>query len=627
MSRISPLHSLFCLITLAGLTLAAALDAAGPPKARPAIPDKKAQSKAENLVLDIFKEELDKAKTPEAQTKLALYLQQQGDESNDDPAARYVLYRYTRDLAIKAGDPKLTLGAIDKMAANFDVSALDLKAEALGKLVPNVPTKDPSKDLTDLALDLINEAMEADNYAAALELGKVATEAAKRSQVLSLVKAAQKRNEEITEAKERFSTLQAFVDRLKTNPSDAEANLKLGEYYVYSRGKWDRAIPLLAKSNTPLADLAKRDLENPSDARDQLSLADAWWDYAGKQPEKTQLRLQERAAYWYDKAAPGLTGINRTKAVKRFEQVSARLEGSRPIVEGPIGFIKSLEGHASEIRAVALSPDGKYALSGSSDNTMRLWDLKTFKEVQIFKGHTKQVWDVAFVPGGRRVLSASWDATVKLWDIGNAKDVHTFSHPLDVNGVTVSKDGRLMLTSSDDKHMRLWDLTSYEEMRKYPGHEDYCYACGFAPDGVHVASGSKDRRAVVYEMKTGTVIKKFEQNNAVQHVAFSADSKYLFTCGDSEVYMWEIATGKKAKTFPGKGSYLINGMSLSADGRRLLTGGEDKILRLWDVSTGKEIVSYTESNAVIVTVNISADGRHALSGQADGMIRYWGLPR
>jgi WD40 repeat protein len=612
---------------IASLMLLAATGLAGDPIKKQAIPDKKALAKADNLVRDIFKDEIDKAKSPEAQTKLAVYLQQQGDESTDDAAARYVLYSYARDLAIAAGDPKLALGAVDKIATYFDVAPLELKAETLAKLVPNVPTKEPSKELTTLALDLIADALEADNYAAAVELGKVAAEAAKRAQVLTLVNAVKKRTEEIATAKERFADLQGFVDRLKKDPSDAEANGKLGEYYAFVRGKWARAIPLLAKSNAdPLSSLAKRDLAAPMDGKDQLALADAWWDFAGKQPEKQQLRLQERAAYWYDKAAPTLTGINRTKAVKRVEQVASRLEGVRPIVEGPVGFIKTLEGHASEIRAVALSHDGRFGLSGSTDNSMRLWDLTTFKQVQTFKGHTKQVWDVAFVPNSKHVLSASWDATVRLWDMNTGKDIRTFQHPLDVNAVVVSRDGRFMLTGCDDRHMRLWDLSKNEDLKKYPGHEDYCYACAFAPNGVHVASGSKDRRAVVYEMSTGKVVQKFEQNNAVLGVAFSSDSKYLFTCGDSDVHVWDIATGKKVKSFEGKGSYLVNSMSLSADGRRLLTGGEDKMLRLWDTSTGKEIVSYPGHTLAILAVAISDDGRRALSGQQDGMIRYWGLP-
>src|ERR1700730_10299006 len=82
---------------------------AGPGGKRLPIPAKKELVKAEELVRDIFKEEIDKAKDAETRTKLAIYLLQQGDESSEDAAARYVLYREARDLAIKAGNPSLAL--------------------------------------------------------------------------------------------------------------------------------------------------------------------------------------------------------------------------------------------------------------------------------------------------------------------------------------------------------------------------------------------------------------------------------------------------------------------------------------------------------------------------------------
>ena len=148
-------------------------------------------------------------------------------------------------------------------------------------------------------------------------------------------------------------------------------------------------------------------------------------------------------------------------------------------------------------------------------------------------------------------------------------------------------------------------------------------------------SGSKDRRAFVFEMTTGRLVKELEQNNQVLGVAFSADSKYLFTCGDNAVYQWEIATGKKVKTFEGTGSYAINSIAVTPDGRRLLAGGEDKVLRLWDLTTAKEIWSSAAKGggdaskgitSTITAVAITPDGRRGISGQVDGVIRYWGLP-
>jgi len=611
------------MILAAGLPLTA-----GEQTNKQPVPDKKALDKAEELVNDIFKEEIAKANDTEARTKLAAYLVQQGDESSDDPAARYVLYRQARDLAVLGGNPALTLSTIDKLAEHFDVPGISLKAEALAKLVDQVPTKEPSKALTDLALALTVQALDADNYDAATELGKVAAAAAKKAQVVALVTTVAKRNAEIQAAKEKFSVLQPFVDRLAKDPTNAEANLKLGEYFGLFKGQWDRAVPYLARSQAePLASLAKQDLAGPKDAKDQAALGDAWWDLAAKQPEPHQARLQERAGYWYGQALPGLSGLSRTKAQKRLEQTAARSQGTKPAVDGPIGFIRSLDGHTGEIRALAISNDGRFGLSGSVDNSMRLWDLSTGKQVRSFKGHSKQVWGVAFVPGGdgKNVLSASWDGTVKMWDVASGNAVTSFSHPLDVNAVAVSRDGKWMLTGCDDKHMRLWDLAKHEEIKKFSPHTNFCYACAFAPNGLYVASGSADKRAMVFDLGTGNPIREVEQNNAVFVVAFSPDSRYLFTCGDNAVHMWNIATGKDEKKFEAPTGY-INSMALTPDGKRLVTGGEDKVVRVWDVGTGKEVTHYPGHTAAITAVAVSSDGRRALSGQTDGNIRYWGLP-
>src|SRR5262245_50076591 len=79
--------------------------------------------------------------------------------------------------------------------------------------------------------------------------------------------------------------------------------------------------------------------------------------------------------------------------------------------------IRSFDGHSHEVSSVAYSPDGRYGLSGSSDGTLRLWDLEAGTQVRRFFGHTGQVWCVAFSPDGRQALSGSKDQTVRLWDV------------------------------------------------------------------------------------------------------------------------------------------------------------------------------------------------------------------
>jgi len=92
--------------------------------------------------------------------------------------------------------------------------------------------------------------------------------------------------------------------------------------------------------------------------------------------------------YWYEKALVNLAGLSRTKALKRIEMVSARVTGTNPDgPSGPVGELKKFEGHSDEVKGVALSHDGRYGVSGSIDQTVRVWDLATGKEEKLLRGH------------------------------------------------------------------------------------------------------------------------------------------------------------------------------------------------------------------------------------------------
>src|SRR5205823_1062657 len=163
------------------------------------------------------------------------------------------------------------------------------------------------------------------------------------------------------------------------------------------KGKWAKALPLLALGgDEALREQAKRDLTAPKEGKDQLAVADGWWDLAQKHQDPAQTNLMRRAAHWYEQAALGLTGLSRTKALKRLDKVAGLGQGSVPVKPGPVGAVRVFEGHTGEVRGVALSPNGDWALSGGKDETVRLWNLKTGKQERVFKGHSKEVWAVAW---------------------------------------------------------------------------------------------------------------------------------------------------------------------------------------------------------------------------------------
>jgi WD40 repeat protein len=621
----------WCLAIAPFLLAVTLIDAGGPAKLP--VPDQASQAKARKLVLEVFQEDLKRADGPMELAKLAGELLQQGRDTRDDQTLRYVLLAESRDLAARAGDAGLAFIAINEIAKSFAVDVLAGKAATLKLAVQHADTKEAGKALLDQTLPLITDALDADAYGTARAFGEVAEAAARKAKSPSLVLDAQKRLNEIAAAEKGFAKQQGYLDRLKNNPMDAQANLELGRYYglVKPHFNWDKAMPYLAKgSDKALKILAERDLAQPKDAVPQLALADAWWDLAGKESDPARLAIQARAAHWYEKAIGQLSGLNRTKAQKRLDLVAERQSGTPAVTVGafPVAELKKMEGHTDEIKGVAFSNDGLRIVSGGLDNSVRVWDAASGKQDKLLQGHTKQVWSVAFHPNNRQVFSASWDTTVRLWDVKTGNEAKRYTHPLDVNGIAIARDGNTFLSACDDKHAYLWNTSSGDQMRSYSGNTNFVYAVAFAPDGKHLATGGVDRTPRIYELATGTLVRACDsQSNSIYQIAFTNDSKQLLTSGDSAIHVWDVATGKEVRRLEGH-TGLVQAMAISPDGRRLVTGGDDRIIRLWDVASGKELYQFKGHTDTVTCLAFAHDGRRIVSGSGsmDRTVRVWGLP-
>ncbi len=283
------------------------------------------------------------------------------------------------------------------------------------------------------------------------------------------------------------------------------------------------------------------------------------------------------------------------------------------------GF-RTLVGHTSAVMSVAFSPNGKIAASSGWDKTIRFWDVKTGNAVRTLTGHTHWVNSIAFSPDGRILASGSGgpdevplhgisfskDNTIKLWDVETGKELRTLTgHFIPVYSIAFSPDGRLVASAGnylavtgikpqldiEQSAIKLWDVTTGMESASLKGHTLPVKAMAFSPDKRLLASTSYDNTTRFWDLRTGRELLILARDYDIQSLAFSPDGKMLASGNnDRTIKLWDTTTGREIRTLRGHSSY-INTLAFSPDGRLLASGGPDGTTRLWDVAGGRELAS------------------------------------
>ena len=243
--------------------------------------------------------------------------------------------------------------------------------------------------------------------------------------------------------------------------------------------------------------------------------------------------------------------------------------------------------HENNVNAVAFSPGGDYLATTSTDDTARVWETTSGKEVARLR-HQNNVNAVAFSPDGKYLATASTDGTARVWDATSGKEVTRIPHEDGVNDVAFSPDGKYLATASADDTARVWDSTSGKEVARIP-HEDGVNDVAFSPDGKYLATASADETARVWETTSGKEVARMPHEGRVVAVVFSPDGEYLATASaDETARVWQTASGKEVARMPHQNK--VSAIVFSPDGEYLATASADDTARTWDTTGGKAVV-------------------------------------
>jgi WD40 repeat protein len=249
-------------------------------------------------------------------------------------------------------------------------------------------------------------------------------------------------------------------------------------------------------------------------------------------------------------------------------------------------------------------------------------------------GHTSFVKSIAFSPDGKILASASKDQTVKLWETASGRQLFTLTQPDEVWAVAFSPDGKTLATGGRDNTVRLWDARAGVELRTLRGHEGPVHAVAFSPDGKTLASGAWDKTIKLWHLAeppappadlTGARLTLSGHTDLIMSLAFSPDGKVLASGAggledDNSIRLWDTAGGKQLRALTGHADD-VNGLAFSPDGKLLASGGEDKVVNLWDMRTGQIRHALREHTGPVYAVAFGRDG--GLLASVGESIRLW----
>ena len=230
--------------------------------------------------------------------------------------------------------------------------------------------------------------------------------------------------------------------------------------------------------------------------------------------------------------------------------------------------VARLKDHTDGVLSVPFSPDGRQLLSGSYDNTARLWDIATGNELQAFKGHSWWVWAAEFSPDGNRI-TAGQDGKAIVWE-----------------GAREARRG------SESASSRPPAPSPYVQLTEFTGHDGAVYTAAFSPDGKLVVTGGYDKLVMIWnpdEVQPVDIKRLDGQPDAkpnylrlaghdgpVRSVAFSPNGQLVLSGSeDNTIRVWDVATGETVNALRGHGSS-VRACAFSPDGQLVLSGGDDE---------------------------------------------------
>jgi WD40 repeat protein len=253
-------------------------------------------------------------------------------------------------------------------------------------------------------------------------------------------------------------------------------------------------------------------------------------------------------------------------------------------------------GHKFEVDAIAVTPDGIRAISGSNDGTFILWDLTSGKEIHSGTGFERTL---AISPDGRTAIIGSYDYTCFLWDLTTGTEIKRFyGHEGGITGIEYTPDGKRVLTCAWDFACILWDSMNGEVVFTLEGDRNCVCGIAITPDGKRAITSSFDETCILWDLATGKPISSQNFSSKVWKVVITPDGKRGVCYGEGDSYfLWNLITGE-ITVYVNPYSDWKPPIVISPDGKRAISGSSDNCCIIWSTETKEKLEQFVATAAI-----------------------------
>ncbi len=289
---------------------------------------------------------------------------------------------------------------------------------------------------------------------------------------------------------------------------------------------------------------------------------------------------------------------------------------------GELTLEATLSGHEHVVKGLSYHGSGDWLASASGDGTVRVWDIRTRREIAVLTGHEYSVQAVAIAPDGLRLASGGADGTARLWTLRDGVEIASLGHRAAARALLFASDGRWLITACDTE-VKIWDALRQRQIASFLGHVKTIDALALSPDGHTLASAGADDAIHLWDL-----ISKTEQSLLRLPGHAPTSLAYLPTCDlisggrDGRLCRWRPGFPDPVQVIEAHAE-AIRAVAVAPNGGWLASSDWNGLVKLWTTEDFANIATVEAHDGAAQALAFAPDGLWLASGGADALIKLW----